>query len=1182
QNNSVDKYVDATLGNNEIPEYLVISAEEILAKLKTVDGEDSGLDADMLDGKHGSEFATKEDIEGISIDGDTIVQNINTSTSIIDDKNLSANVNDSISKKHDHSNKSILDTITQALIDGWNNAVAHISDKIKHITSSERALWNTVSNKSDKGHTHMESDITNLDKYTKAETDTRLGTKADKTYVDNELANKVDKITGKGLSTEDYTTAEKTKLSNIEDGAEKNKVDSVNSKTGDVVINKADIGLSNVENKSSATIRNEITKTNVTNALGYTPENSSNKGVANGYAPLDSNIKIPLAILPDIAKQQTYVVDTIADRDILTGLIMGEKCYIVTTGDSYIWDGSKWQILAKADWENVNLQWTNILGKPSSNVDDIDDATSKRHTHSNKSIIDTVTQTLIDRWNSAWTHISDTIKHITSAERTKWNTVENKADTTYVNTELNKKVDKIAGKQLSTEDYTTTEKNKLSGIESGANKYILPVATENVVGGVKAGSNLSVSDDGTLHANDNPSSFIVKQEMFVVEEGQTVFNLAQGNYKPNTNTISVYIYGGKQPNIAITELSSTSFRINEPLEDGAVILVEYFEIINIHPYPHHAHEHLTDGIDAIPKTTNTQDGLMSKEDKIKLDTIEQGANKYTHPKTHSLDMITETSDKKILTASERSKIAEIDNKVDKVSGKGLSDENYTTAEKNKLAGIEAGANKYTHPSNHPASMITESATKRFVTDTEKNTWNTVTNKADKTYVDTELGKKANSSTVSSHIGDKTNPHGVTKSQVGLGNVENKSSATIRSEITRANVESGLGYTPIKDGGDVPEFKSGLESARPSATGSGIVYFSVDTQKIWKDTANGQWTQMGGQDLPIATKTTLGGIKVGANLSITADGTLSAVDDDSKSTFIVKQELFTATEGQTIFNLTKGYYQPNTNTISVYLYGGKQPNIALNEISSSSFEITEPLKAGDVILVEYIELSSATPYPIHGNDHITGGYDPIPKATVSSDGLMAKEDKAKLNGIATGATKNDTDVNLKNRANHTGTQSSSTISDFASTVRNTVLTGLSTATNAVITTTDTVLSALGKLQKQISNNLSALDNKEDKLGYIPVNKSGDTMNGDLKVNGEIMAGTELVVGYNGTTDSLKRHKFKYNGSTGYLELWRYSRQNKWELSATFPNRNTGSGGLTVEGKAVAFADDVNTALANKVD
>ena len=40
-------------------------------------------------------------------------------------------------------------------------------------------------------------------------------------------------------------------------------------------------------------------------------------------------------------------------------------------------------------------------------------------------------------------------------------------------TELNKKVDKISGKGLSTNDYTTAEKNKLDGIAAGANKTIV-------------------------------------------------------------------------------------------------------------------------------------------------------------------------------------------------------------------------------------------------------------------------------------------------------------------------------------------------------------------------------------------------------------------------------------------------------------------------------------------------------------------------------------------------------------------------------------------------------------------------------------------------------------------------------------------------------------------------------------
>lgn len=49
---------------------------------------------------------------------------------------------------------------------------------------------------------------------------------------------------------------------------------------------------------------------------------------------------------------------------------------------------------------------------------------------------------------------------------------------------------------------------------------------------------------------------------------------------------------------------------------------------------------------------------------------------------------------------------------------------YMTPElKKKLDGIATGANNYVHPSNHPATMITQDATHRFVSDTEKSTWN---------------------------------------------------------------------------------------------------------------------------------------------------------------------------------------------------------------------------------------------------------------------------------------------------------------------------------------------------------------------------------------------------------------------------------------------------------------------------
>ena len=59
--------------------------------------------------------------------------------------------------------------------------------------------------------------------------------------------------------------------------------------------------------------------------------------------------------------------------------------------------------------------------------------------------------------------------------------------------ELNNKVDKVEGKQLSSNDYTTAEKNKLANLQN----YTLPAATKNILGGVKAITNIADLDADT-------------------------------------------------------------------------------------------------------------------------------------------------------------------------------------------------------------------------------------------------------------------------------------------------------------------------------------------------------------------------------------------------------------------------------------------------------------------------------------------------------------------------------------------------------------------------------------------------------------------------------------------------------------------------------------------------------------
>ena len=111
-------------------------------------------------------------------------------------------------------------------------------------------------------------------------------------------------------------------------------------------VTKSQIGLANVENKSSATIRGEMTSDNVTDALGYTPLDAAKKGAASGVAELDATGKVPSAQLP------SYVDDTIEGylsggkfykESSHTTQITGEagKIYVeLSTNKTYRWSGS--------------------------------------------------------------------------------------------------------------------------------------------------------------------------------------------------------------------------------------------------------------------------------------------------------------------------------------------------------------------------------------------------------------------------------------------------------------------------------------------------------------------------------------------------------------------------------------------------------------------------------------------------------------------------------------------------------------------------------------------------------------------------------------------------------------------------------------------------------------------------
>ena len=91
--------------------------------------------------------------------------------------------------------------------------------------------------------------------------------------------------------------------------------------------------------------------------------------------------------------QQSFVADTIADRDALNPTGMVTVVVLDATADpevqsgsaTYMWLPSQgiWHKTSESESMDVVQNWINIAGRPTSLVSEIDDAVSKKHTHSN-------------------------------------------------------------------------------------------------------------------------------------------------------------------------------------------------------------------------------------------------------------------------------------------------------------------------------------------------------------------------------------------------------------------------------------------------------------------------------------------------------------------------------------------------------------------------------------------------------------------------------------------------------------------------------------------------------------------------------------------------------------------------------------------------------------------------------
>lgn len=141
------------------------------------------------------------------------------------------------------------------------------------------------------------------------------------------------------------------------------------------------------------------------------------------------------------------------------------------------------------------------------------------------------------------------------------------SDTKYATIEtVNNKVDKVVGKQLSTEDYTTEEKAKLEGIEENANNYTHPTTAGNkhIPSGGTTGQMLVNTEDGTAEWADVSSKLQEKFDLLntmwqQLQEEQT--NL-QNEIESMVVNEDVYSYGVEWD---VTVADPALTRIGNPL-----------------------------------------------------------------------------------------------------------------------------------------------------------------------------------------------------------------------------------------------------------------------------------------------------------------------------------------------------------------------------------------------------------------------------------------------------------------------------------------------------------------------------------------------------------------------------------------------------------------------------------------
>ena len=269
----------------------------------------------------------------------------------------------------------------------------------------------------------------------------------------------VDAEDGKGLSANDYTDADKNKLSGIASGAQENIIENITVNGVAQVINNKTVALTIMTNA-------------VDDLVNYYKKSET-------YTQSEVN-----ALISAIPKFGIKVVDTLPTTDISnstvyllrtseteTGNLYTEYIYAEITTGTYQWEKLGTQTLDLSDYVTTNELNVALTGYVT---------TTALATELAKYTDNTTLTSLLNNKVDKVTGKGLSTEDYTTEDKAAVDTIGNK-------------VDKINGKGLSTEDYTAVEKAKLSGITSGAEPNIINSISINGTAQTPTNKNVDIS-----------------------------------------------------------------------------------------------------------------------------------------------------------------------------------------------------------------------------------------------------------------------------------------------------------------------------------------------------------------------------------------------------------------------------------------------------------------------------------------------------------------------------------------------------------------------------------------------------------------------------------------------------------------------------------------------------------------